>query len=108
MRLCPYCGYSNSDPAELCRKCEGRLVAGSGTQTLPRTYWFGPRKSKLLRDRALSFFILGLLIKVYWGGYGPWPVADHPMLASLRVWLEPLLLVGGAILYLAGLVLYYV
>ena len=48
--------------------------------------------------------VLGLLIKVYWGGYGPWPTIDFPVLVSLRAWLEPLLLYGGLGLYIMGLI----
>jgi hypothetical protein len=48
--------------------------------------------------------VLGLLIMVYWGGYGPWPTIDFPVLATLRLFLEPLLLFGGAALYAFGLI----
>jgi hypothetical protein len=43
-----------------------------------------------------------LLIKVYWGGYGPWPVIDYAPFAQARLWLEPLLLYGGGVGYLVG------
>jgi hypothetical protein len=44
-------------------------------------------------------------MKVYWGGYGPWPTIDFPAAAVvLRTFLEPLLLYGGAALYLFGLI----
>jgi hypothetical protein len=59
----------------------------------------------MLRDKGLSAIVLGLMIKVYWGGYGPWPVLDNPTLAQVRTWGEPLLLYGGAALYLLGWVL---
>jgi len=49
--------------------------------------------------------VLGLLVKVYWGGYGPWPVIDYPPLVQVRPWLEPLLLYGGGVGYLVGWVL---
>ena len=73
-----------------------------GTVYQGRTYWIGPRRAKCIRSRALSMIVLGLLIKVYWGGYGPWPTIDFPVLATLRAFLEPLLLYGGAALYLFG------
>ena len=47
--------------------------------------------------------VLGLLIKVYWGGYGPWPTIDFPILSTIRVYAEPLLLFGGVGLYIIGL-----
>jgi hypothetical protein len=56
----------------------------------------------VIREKALSAVALGLLVKVYWGGYGPWPVIDYAPLAQIRPWLEPLLLCGGAAGYLVG------
>ena len=46
--------------------------------------------------------VLGLLIKVYWGGYGPWPTIDFPVLVNPRVLPGALLLFGGAALYVFG------
>jgi hypothetical protein len=51
---------------------------------------------------------LGLLVKVYWGGYGPWPVIDYPPWAEVRIWLEPLLLYGGVAGYFLGWVLKFI
>ena len=48
--------------------------------------------------------VLGLLIKVYWGGYGPWPTIDFPILVTIRTYAEPLLLYGGAALYIFGFI----
>jgi hypothetical protein len=106
MKRCPYCGYSNYDQATACRKCDGSLVAAEGTLFKPKR--FGPCKGKMLRNRALSAVAVGLLMKVYWGGYGPWPVTHEPHLLGLRILVEPLLLVGGVVLYLAGWVLNYI
>ena len=102
MKTCPYCNYSNYDNASVCRKCDNPFVMQQGTVYHGRTYWIGPERAKKLRSRALSLIVLGLLIKVYWGGYGPWPTIDFPVLVSIRVWLEPLLLYGGAALYVFG------
>jgi hypothetical protein len=108
MKKCPYCGYSNYDQAGLCRKCENSLMATSGTVYQPRTYWIGPDRAKVIRSRALSMVVLGLLIKVYWGGYGPWPTIDFPILLTLRTFLEPLLLYGGAVVWVFGWVVSYI
>jgi len=102
MKNCPYCGYSNYDNATVCRKCDGSFVAQPGTVYQGRTYWIGPERAKAMRHRGLSLIVLGLLIKVYWGGYGPWPTIDYPILVTLRPIVEPLLLYGGAVLYLFG------
>ena len=102
MKNCPYCGYSNYDHATVCRKCDGSFVVQRGTVYTSRTYWIGPDRAKVLRGRALSMIVLGLLVKVYWGGYGPWPTIDFPILATRRAFLEPLLLYGGTVLYLFG------
>lgn len=106
MNRCPYCGCSNYENADTCRKCEASLVPTGGTLYKPLRY--GPEKARLLRNRGLSAFVVGLLVKVYWGGYGPWPVIDYAPFAIVRVWLEPLLLVGGVGLYIAGWVLNYI
>jgi hypothetical protein len=108
MKKCPFCGYSNYDNATICRKCDGSFVTGPGTVYQSRSYWLGPEKSKLIRSRALSMVVLGLLIKVYWGGYGHWPIIDTPILVSIRLWLEPLLLYGGAVLYCFGWIAAYI
>lgn len=106
MKLCPYCGYANQDHATECRKCEATLVAQAGT--LYKSYWVGPVRARDVRNKALSVVVLGLLIKVYWGGYGPWPVIDTPPWASLRPTLETWLLYGGAVAYVLGWILSWI
>jgi hypothetical protein len=108
LKICPYCGYSNYDNATVCRKCDGSFVVDRRTVYQGRTYWLGPESAKVIRGRALSMIVLGLLVKVYWGGYGPWPIIDFPILVTLRAFLEPLLLYGGAVLYLFGLIALYI
>ena len=102
MKNCPYCGYANYDAASVCRKCDNSFVAEAGTVYHGRTYWLGPQKARVMRSRALSLVVLGLLIHVYWGGYGPWPTLDFPLLVTLRKILEPILLYGGGAFYLFG------
>jgi len=51
---------------------------------------------------------LGLLVKVYWGGYGPWPVIDSRPWANIRPWLEPLLFFGGVLGYVSGWLLSFI
>ena len=105
MKLCPYCGYANNDNAIQCRKCDGPFVRRPAPAVFRKSYWIGPEKARVIRSKALAAVILGLLVKVYWGGYGPWPVIDCPPLAQARSWLEPLLLFGGGVAYCAGWVL---
>jgi ribosomal protein L40E len=105
MKLCPYCGYANNDNATQCRKCDGPFVSRPPTTLSRKSYWIGPGKARRIRDKALTAVVLGLLIKVYWGGYGPWPVIDYAPFAQLRLWLEPLLLYGGGLGYVVGCVL---
>jgi len=107
MKLCPYCGYSNYDQATECRKCQASLIT-RGPDRVHKAKTVGPVKAHDIRGKALSFVVLGLLIKVYWGGYGPWPVIDNPTLALLRIWLEPLFLYGGAVGYVTGWVLNWI
>jgi len=76
MKKCPYCGYSNYDTASSCRKCDTSFLAQASTDQQGRSYWIGPERAKAVRGRALSMIVLGLLVKVYWGGYGPWPTID--------------------------------
>jgi hypothetical protein len=104
MKLCPYCGYANNDNATQCRKCDGPFV-DRPTATIsisPKSYLIGPEKAHVIRNRALAVVVLGLLLKVCWGGYGPWPVIDYQPLAQIRAWVEPLLLYGGGVGYLMG------
>ena len=102
MKQCSYCGYSNYDSATVCRKCDASFGAQAGTVYQAKSYWIGPERAKVMRRRGLSMVVLGLLIKVYWGGYGPWPTVDFPILLTMRTYLEPLLLYGGAVLYVFG------
>jgi len=108
MKDCPYCGYTNLDNATTCRKCDASLAQRQETRTYYKTYWVGPQKAQAIRSKALTAIVLGLLIKVYWGGYGPWPVIDYPPWTHIRPWLELLLLFGGVLLYLASWVLKWV
>lgn len=107
MKRCPYCGYSNYDTATQCRKCEASFAPQTSALET-RTFWYGPEKARTLRRRALALCVLGVLMKVYWGGHGPWQPVDNPRLVSLRGWLEPLLLVGGGVLYVAGWLLRWI
>lgn len=105
MKQCPYCSFSNYDQATECRKCQASFVTSVGYAPASKSHLVGPEKARAIRGKALSFIVLGLLMHVYWGGYGPWPVVDHPTLAALRTWLEPLFLYGGILAYLTGWVL---
>lgn len=106
MRQCPHCGHYNDESAASCLKCRTPLPALS--RALPKRRWFGPEKAHEVRRKALGLFVIGLLMKVYWGGRGPWQVIDNPTLASLRTWLEPLLLYGGGVFYVVGWILNWV
>jgi hypothetical protein len=108
MKICPYCSYSNYDNATVCRKCDNPFVVESATVYQGRTRWMEPARSKAIRSRGLSMIVLGLLIKVYWGGYGPWPTIDFPALVTIRAVAEPLLLYGGAALYIFGWIANYI
>jgi len=105
MRLCLYCGYSNYDKATQCRKYDAPFVSQLTTSITQKSYLIGPEKARAIRDKALSAVVRGLLVKVYWGRRGPWPVIDCPPLTQIRPWLEPRLLYGGGIGYLVGWVL---
>ena len=107
MKQCPYCGYTNLDTATVCHKCDGSFVYQQAP-TLRKTHWVGPVKAQAIRSKALTAIVVGLLIKVYSGGYGPWPVIDYPPWTHIRPWLEPLLLFGGVLVYLAGWVLKWI
>jgi hypothetical protein len=107
MKQCTYCGNSNYDQATECRKCQASFSGRSGATVYKQTM-VGPIRAREIRSKALSFIVLGLLIKVYWGGYGPWPVIDDPILASLRAWLDPLFIYGGAFVYVVGWILHWV
>ena len=106
MKQCPQCGVFNDDFSQDCRQCRSPLHVYP--VVAHKAYWMGPEKAKPLRNKALSLIVLGLLMKVFWGGYGPWTVMDNPTLAGLRTWLEPLLLYGGAAGYMLGWVLNFI
>ena len=108
MKRCSYCGYSNYDNATECRKCDGPFVSRPVTALSAKYYWVGPEKAHIFRNKALAVLTLGLMVKVYWGGYGPWPVIDYPPWAEVRPWLEPLLLYGGLAGYVLGWVLKFI
>jgi hypothetical protein len=108
MKNCPYCDYANYDNATVCRKCEGSFVARPGTVYQEPARRIEPARGKGIRSQALSLVVLGLLIKVYWGGYGPWPTIDFPVLVTFRTFAEPLLLYGGAALYILGWVVNFI
>jgi hypothetical protein len=103
MKACPYCGYSNYEPATECRHCQSSLLPQQPvTVCRPKEYFVGPKLAKSIRNKALAVVVVGLFMKVYWGGYGPWPVIDYPPFASVRPWLEHVLIFGGVVAYLAG------
>jgi hypothetical protein len=106
MKSCAYCGYSNEDSRDTCFKCGTSLVP------LPKyeikTSRFGPERARELRKKALGYFVLGLMIKVYWGGYGTWTPYDTDLIASLRTWIQPALLYGGVITYITGWILKWI
>jgi len=106
MKQCGFCGIYNEDSVVECTKCGAELAVVPAR--LQRTCRFGPTKAHEIRGKFLTAIVLGLMMKVYWGGYGPWPVIDVPVLTDVRPWLEPLLLYGGAVGYLAGWVLNWV
>jgi hypothetical protein len=102
MKHCPYCNYSNYDTATVCRKCDNAFVVVSATVYQGETPRPVSGRARSIRSQALSLIVLGLLIRVYWGGYGPWPTIDAPTLVTVRTYAVPLLLGGGALLYLFG------
>jgi hypothetical protein len=108
MKRCPYCGHSNVEHAKECRKCEASLVSSPGRTYVPPVHLFGSVRARDVRSKALAMVALGLLMKVYWGGYGPWPVLDTPPLAGIRPWLEPVLIYGGIVLYAVGWLLNWI
>jgi hypothetical protein len=102
MKQCPYCGHANNDNAVQCRKCDGPFVPQPAATRSRKLHWIAPEKARAIREKALSAVVLGLLVKVYWGGYGPWPVIDYAPWAQVRPWLESVLIYGGALGYLVG------
>jgi hypothetical protein len=109
MKPCPYCGNANHPEAVQCRRCENFLVSAGGTVYCPaKRLLIGPGRTHDIRSKALAAVALGLLIKVYWGGYGPWPVIDDPTLASFRQLLEPCVFYGGTVGYVVGWLLRWI
>jgi len=109
MKRCPYCRHPNHPTAIQCRECENFLVSPGGTIYCPgKPMLVGPEKAHEMRNKALVAIVLGLLVKVYWGGYGPWPVVDYPTLVSFRAWMEPWLLYGGTAGYFVGCLLRWI
>jgi zinc-ribbon domain len=106
MKFCAYCGNSNLDTATTCSKCGTSLE--SFTPIEVKAYRFGPNKAWELRHKAIGYFLLGLMIKIYWGGYGTWPVYDNDFLMSIRPWAEPVFLYGGAAAYILGWILRWI
>ncbi len=106
MKYCPYCGYANEDTRDDCVKCSTSLVQREEPKI--KVYRFGPLKAHDIRKKALGYFVLGLMVKIYWGGYGTWTPFDTDLLASLRAWIQPVLLYGGALVYAVGWILNWV
>ncbi|HEV2417917.1 MAG TPA: hypothetical protein VGX94_08940 [Terriglobia bacterium] len=105
MDRCPRCSFPIYGFAIECAKCRFPLTQG-GTLCAPvRASLVGAEKSHEIRRKALAAVAIALLMKVYWGGHGPWPVPTDPTILSLRDWLEPLFLNGGIIGYAVGWVL---
>ena len=105
MSRCPHCSFPYYGYALECAKCHFPLAQGGVLYAAARAPLVGEHKARDIRRKALAFVALALLMKVYWGGYGPWPVSADPTLLSLRHWLEPLFFNGGIVGYAAGWVL---
>jgi hypothetical protein len=107
MKTCAYCGYSNPDDRVDCFKCGTSLAPLPKIEEIKR-YRFGPDRAHELRKKALGYFVLGLMVKIYWGGYGSWTPYDTDLLMNLRHWIQPALLYGGALAYVIGWVLKWI
>ncbi|MGH9357854.1 MAG: hypothetical protein ACRD1O_01605 [Terriglobia bacterium] len=105
MHRCPRCSFPVYGFAIECAKCHYPLTSGGTLYAPAREPLVGAIRAHEIRRKALAALALALLMKVYWGGYGPWPVVADPTLISLRDWLEPLLFNGGLIGYAAGWIL---
>jgi hypothetical protein len=111
MKSCSYCGNANDDNAIQCRRCDAyfvKPVVYSVRPLAPKGYWMGPEVGRSIRNKALAAIVLGLMIRVYWGGHGPWPVIDYAPWAGLRPWLERFLLAAGCAGYITGWVLNFI
>lgn len=105
MERCPRCSFPIFGFAIECAKCHFPL-GHAGTLVAPaRTLLVGAEKAKDIRRKALAAIVIALLMKIYWGAHGPWPVPTDPTFLSLRHWLEPLAFNGGIIAYAAGWIL---
>ncbi|MGH9404563.1 MAG: hypothetical protein ACRD3D_01865 [Terriglobia bacterium] len=106
MNRCPYCSFPYYGYALECAKCHSPLSHGGGVlYAAARAPLVGAHKAQDIRKKALAALALALLLKVYWGGHGPWPVVTDPGMIGLRHWLEPLLFDGGIIGYALGWIL---
>lgn len=105
MNCCANCGYPHYGYALECSKCHYPLGRGGTLYAPAKASWIGVDRALEIRKKALAAVAIGLLLKVYWGGYGPWPIVNTPLLSDLRGWLEPLFVSGGAIGYIAGWIL---
>lgn len=105
MERCPRCSFPIFGLALECSKCHFPLTQAGAIAAPARAPLIGAEKAKEIRRKALAAIVIGLLMRVYWGAHGPWPVPNDPTLLSLRNWLEPLFLTGGVIAYAAGWVL---
>jgi hypothetical protein len=105
MKRCGYCGFPVYGYALECAKCHFPLTQ-TGTLYAPaKSALIGAERAHDIRRKALAAVALALMMKVYWSGYGPWPmVASHELL-TIRHWLEPLLMNGGAVGYGIGWIL---
>lgn len=105
MDRCPRCSFPIFGFALECAKCHYPLARGGTLYAPARAQWFGVERAHDVRRKALAFLIIALLMKVYWGAHGPWPVATDPLLVSLRDVLEPVFFIGGLAGYAVGWVL---
>ena len=55
MELCPYGGYSNYDNGAQCRKCDGPFVSRPATTVFQKSFWIGPEKAQVIRNKALAY-----------------------------------------------------
>lgn len=104
MRVCAFCGHPNPDSALECGKCRANIELPA----LRRKRQYGLLWAHTLRKNALLMIVFGLVVKVYGGAQGPLPLLNNPAFQNVRVWLEPVLLYGGAALYALGWVLNWV
>ncbi|MGH9433528.1 MAG: hypothetical protein ACRD3T_18515 [Terriglobia bacterium] len=99
MNRCQYCGFPVYGDSLECAKCQFPLTQHGTLYAPAKASLIGVEKAHEIRKKALAALALALLMKVYWGGYGPWPVPADAALLSLQQWLEPLLMIGGITAY---------